>query len=207
MVLPRPSSFFLGVWGAVLLLQVACTATRAEPTFEAMSAEIEAPIENCPNISGTYEFTGTPLPGMPSNWPGLAKVGSKVGFDYFILLRPIYNDKQVKNREDISEVEITQDHQTIHVYFKGSFGQKTVVLPERPDDQLGCGKDAITLAGVRGINLSEGGGSGYNVFKHTVVKNVDGSLDMTVQLVGHYRTLIFPWTHEERNGARFAPKR
>ena len=93
MVLLRPSSFFLGVWGAVLLLQVACTAMRAEPTFEAMSAEIEAPLETCPNISGTYEFTGTPLPGTPSTWRGFAKIDywgnpveqSKLSLDRFLL--------------------------------------------------------------------------------------------------------------------------
>ena len=198
--------------GVVLLLQVACTATRAEPTFDAMSAEIEAPLEACPNISGTYEFIGTPLPGMPPTWRGFGKIDywgnpveeSRLSLDRFLLWE---HTLLYKIREDVAEVEITHDHQTIHVHFRGSFGQKTVVLPERPEDQLGCGKGTIILTTIRGTYISEGGGSGYDVIKHTFVKNVDGSLDMTVQLVGHYRTLIFPWAYEELNGARFTPKR
>ena len=58
-----------------------------------------------------------------------------------------------------------------------------------------------------GVCPSEGGGSGCNVFKHTFIKNADGALDVTVQMVGHYRTFFFPWTYEELNDARFAPKR
>ena len=196
----------------VFLLQTACASTLAEQTFKTLDAEIETPLEACPNISGTYEFIGTPLPGMPSTWRGFSKIDyrgnpveqAKLSLDRFLLWEHILLHKI---REDVAEVEITQDHQTIHVDFRGSFGQKTVVLPERPDDQLSCGKGIIILTRIRDAYLSEGGGSGHNVFKHTFVKNVDGAIDVTVQLVGHYRSLLFPWTHEELNGARFAPKR
>ena len=199
MKLPRPSSCFLGICGAVLLLQVACTATLAEPTFEAMSAEIEAPLEACPNISGTYDFIGTPLPGMPSTWRG----GWELAFDNFTLFR-VYQDKQIKNRETITEVEIIQD-QTIQVRFKGPLGQETVVLPERPDDRLGCGKGKIILLKTResfGESVT-----GTVVLKSTYSKDADGSLHVTIQHMWHSRSLFFFWTQEELHGARFAPKR
>ena len=206
--------WLLCVWGVVFLLQTACTSVSAERTFETMGVDIEAPLKACPTISGTYEFVGTPLPGMPSTWRGSAKrdysgnpaEGWQLTFDRF--LRGDWGGDTVllKNRDAVTEVEVIQS-QTIQVRFKGPFGQKIVELPERPDDRLGCGKGTIILARIRGTYLSEGGGSGYNVFKHTFVKNVDGSLDVTVQLVGQYRTLLFPWTYEELNGARFAPKR
>lgn len=196
--------WLLCVWGVAFLLQMGCTSVSAERTFKAMSAEITSPLEACPNISGTYEFIGKPLSNQSTPWAW------ELFFDYFLQHRSMLFRYAVEANETIKavtvEVELTQD-QTIAVHFNGAFGQKTVRLPERPDDRLGCGNDGITLVRTRGINLSEGGGSGYNVFKHTFVKNADGALDVTVQMVGHYRTWFILWTYEELNDARFAPKR
>ena len=206
----RYSNYLLGVWWVVFLFQVACTSTFAEPTFEAMSAEIESPIEACPNISGSYEFIGTPLPGMPPTWRGAAKRDYwgnpvevwKLAFDNFTLFR-LYKDKQLENRETITEVEIIQD-QAIQLRFKGPFSQEIVGLPEHPDDRLGCSKGKIILLKTResfGESVT-----GTVVLKSTYFKNTDESLHVTLQSVSYDRSLFFFWTHEELHGARFAPR-
>lgn len=63
------SKCLLCVWGVVFLFQSSCVMLSfpaVDSTFQAMSSEIDAPLEACPNISGTYEFVGTPLAGMPN---------------------------------------------------------------------------------------------------------------------------------------------
>ena len=190
----------------MFLLQAACASISAEQAFKTLSAEIEEPLEVCSTISGTYEFVGTPLPGVPTHWNDWG-----LYFDYFLRHRTIFFSHGMDEEEAIktvtAEVESTQDR-TIQVHVKGPFGQKTVVLPERPEDQLGCFEGKIILTRVRDF-YSEGSW-GKSVFKHTFVKNVDGSLDVTLQVIGHHNSLLslfLPWTHREWYGARFAPKR
>lgn len=206
----RNSQCFLSGWGVVFLLQAACSITdyKAATTFQTMSPEIETPIEACPNISGTYEFIGTPLPGMPLTWRGAAKrtwrgtptEGWKLTVDRFL-----WRYTPLKNEEAVTEVEILQDQTKIQVRFKGPFGQEVVVLPERPDDQIGCGKGKIILLRIReAIGESV---TGTVVFKHTYFKSADGSLHLTVQSVAYLRSLFFFWTMEELQGAWFAPRR
>lgn len=185
-------------------------------TFQAMSSEIDAPLETCPNISGTYEFVGTPLPGMPPHFhPG--------GFGKLTLDRFLRLDlKKLNNRdpvtgvvstlEKVTEVEITHD-QILQLHFKGPLGRETVVLPESSEDsedqiQIGCSKGKIIR--VRTEEAFGEGVTGTSVIKTTLFKSADGSLQITLQDVAYLRSLALVflvfWEFEEEYGARFVPR-
>ena len=200
------SKCLLWIWGIGFLLQVACASIFAEQTFKTISAEIEAPLEACPTIAGMYEFIGTPLPGVPTHWQDWG-----LYFDYFLQDRTMFFGYGMDEEEAIktvtAEVEIAQD-QTMQVQLQGQFGQKIIILPERSDDQLGCVEGEILLTRIRDFYTE--GSRGKSVYRHTFVKNVDGSLDITLQELSYHNFLIalfIPWAHEELYGARFAPKR
>lgn len=172
-------------------------------TFQAMSSEIDAPLETCPNISGTYEFIGTALPGMPNTR----------GWEEFTFANLLSLSKQPQHLQNIletvREVEIIHA-QTIQIRFKGPSGRETVVLPESSEDQIqiGCSKGKIVQ--VRTQEAYGEGVTGTSVIKNTYFKSADGSLHITVQDVAYLRSLALVflvfWEFEEEYGARFAPR-
>ena len=192
----RYSKCLLWLWGVGFLFQAACSFPAVTSTFQTMSSEIESPLETCQNIAGTYEFIGTTLPGMPTTFRGMS---GEVVLDEYLRL-----DKRPKNRETVTEVEIIQDQTTIRVRFKDPAGLETVVLPERPEDQMGCSQGKIILLKIR-----EGSGesvTGTSVIKNTYFKSAGGSLHITLEEVAYLRSLFFFWKAEEVDGARFAPR-
>ena len=174
-----------------------------DSTFQAMSSEIDAPLETCSNISGTYEFVGTPLPGMP-NTRGWEE------FTFANLLKLVMQPKPLLDiLESVTEVEITHD-QTLQLHFKGPLGREMVVLPESSEDQIqiGCSKGKIIQ--VRTEEFYVEGAWGTSVIKNTLFKSADGSLQITLQDVAYSRSLALVflvfWELEEEYGARFAPR-
>ena len=189
-----------------------------DSTFQAMSSEIDAPFEACPNISGTYEFVGTPLAGMPTTIGSSSEEFGKLTLERLLSL----NLKNLNNRdpvtgvvstlEMVTEVEITHD-QTLQLHFKGPLGREMVVLPESSEDsedqiQIGCSKGKIIR--VRTKEAIGEGVTGTSVIKTTSFKSADGSLHITLQKVSYLRSLFLVflvfWEFEEEFGARFAPR-
>ena len=202
----KHSKCLLWVWGVGFLFQSACSFPAVTSTFQTMSSEIESPIEACPNISGTYEFVGTPLAGMPSTFRGMPVEVAKFTFAHLLWLAKVPKTLlDLLDTDTVREVEIIQD-QTIQIHFKGPSGRETVVLPESSEDQIqiGCSKGKIIQ-----VRTQEGYGesvTGTSVIKNTYSKSADGSLDITVERVAYLRSLFFFWKTEELYGARFASR-
>ncbi len=168
----------------------------AESTFKEALLAIETPIENCPNISGTYEFIGTPLPGMSSTF---YFSHDPLAFD--LLLWP---DKLPENRQQLKEVEI-QQADTIRASFQGYIGRETLIVPDHLEDHIGCSKDKVIHVRLR--NAYGEAISGKDILKSTFQKNTDGSLSINLEITSHLRTLFFFWTTQNIMGAKFAPIR
>ena len=183
-------AFLLASWVFTL---TACGGS-SDATLKEKLLDIETSLETCPNISGTYEFIGTPLTGMPSDWRGM---NMELALD--LLLWP---DRLPKNRDEIKEVEIQQTDK-IQAVFKKGIGQQILVVPEGHMDHIGCAKDEIIQVRMRdayGQTVS-----GKKIIKNTYSKNPNGSLNIIVEVVGHLRWFLFFYKYEETYGARFAP--
>ena len=131
---------------------------------------------------------------MPRDWRGM---NIKLAFD--LLLWP---DRLPQNRNEIKEVEINQSDK-IQAIFKGDLRKEVLIVPENPKDHIGCAKGQIIE-----IRMRDAYGetvSGKKIIKNTYSKNTDGSLNITVKVIGHLRSFPFFYKNEETYGARFSP--
>jgi len=185
----QPLSFFVT---CLSLLLVACGSS--DVTLKEKLLLIETPIETCPNISGSYEYIGTPLAGMPHEWGGINK-----NLPLNLLL---WLDRLPKNRTEIKEVEIIQTEK-IYAIFKGDFGKESLIVHENPQDNIGCRNGKIIQVRMR--DAYGEAVSGKSIIKNTYFKTVDGSLNIIVEVVSHLRSFLFFYSAEKIYGAKFAP--
>ncbi|WP_447598728.1 hypothetical protein [Nitrospira sp. Nam80] len=150
----------------------------------------------CPNLNGTYEMFGDPLPGMP---PYFHKVTAKVTLDRLLGL-----DWPAEDGVKPYEVQLVQD-ETIELasvlYDRGAAGR----MPLLPGDSVVCSHGEITIRQAR-----ESRGSSFEqLWRITrTARNLkverDGTLIVQTNIrAAHKSSLLAEEVAVETYGARF----
>jgi len=175
-------------------LMTACQRPGVIPAGQAPMANLSDPA--CPNLNGTYEMFGEPLPGMP---PYFRKVTAKVTLDRLLGL-----DWPAEDGAKPYEVQLVQD-ETIELasvlYDRGAAGR----MPLLPGDSHVCSHGEITIRQAR-----ESRGSSFEqLWRITrIARNLkvdqDGTLIVQTNIrAAHKSSLLAKEVAVETYGARF----
>jgi hypothetical protein len=175
-------------------LLTACQQPGVVPAGRAPMATLSNPA--CPNLTGTYEMFGDPLPGMP---PYFHKATAKVTLDRLLGLNwPAEDINKPK------EVQLVQE-ETIELasllYERGAEGR----MPLLPGDSVVCSRGEVTIRQAR-----ESRGSSFEqLWRITrTVRNLkieqDGTLVVQTNIrAAHKSSLLAEEVSVETYGAKF----
>jgi hypothetical protein len=128
--------------GFVLIWPMVMACHRAVdpvvPAGQAPLANLSDP--SCPNLNGTYEMFGQPLPGMP---PYIHKVTAKVTLD-----RLLGVDWPAEDAAKPYEVDLVQD-QTIRLTSVLYERETSGLIPLLPGDSVVCSQGEMTIRQAR----------------------------------------------------------
>lgn len=180
----------------LLPLLTAChhTVDGVVPAGEAPLANLSDPA--CPNLNGTYEMFGEPLPGMP---PYFRKVTAKVTLDRLLGL-----DWPAEDAAKPYEVQLVQDR-TIELTSVLYEDRATGRFPLLPGDSVVCSQDEMIIRQAREIR----GSSFEQLWRLTRTTRSlklerDGTLVVSSNIrASHTSSLLAQEVSVETYGARF----